>query len=126
MSYSAEQGWAVFRVLINLDTDQTVAAADTVRATAAVNFFKPMRSWLDSLWFMASPIVDAVATPTDFIISLFKQRDTVPNVLDVVSAAAWQLYDLKVTAPLYDAHFYHAGISYGAVEPAVVDSGVAG
>jgi hypothetical protein len=124
-SYPAEQGWAVFRVLINLDTDQAVAAADAVRATAAVNFFKPVRSLLDSLWFVALPIVDAVATPTDFIISWFRQRDTVRNILDVVSAPAWQLYDLKVTAPLYNAHFYHAGINYGAPEPAVVDSGVA-
>jgi P2-related tail formation protein len=123
-SYPAAQGWAVFRVLINLDADQAVAAADTVRATAAVNFFKPMRSRLDSLWFVASPIVDIVVTPTDFIISLFKQRDTVSGALDVVSAAAWQLYDLKVTAPLYDMHFYHAGIRYGGAQPAVVDSGV--
>src|SRR5580693_5100038 len=56
VSYPSNQGWAVFRVLID------VAAATAV---AAVNFFKPARAWLDSVWFAVPAISDAGPKPSD-------------------------------------------------------------
>src|SRR5579863_453650 len=46
-SYPASEGWAVFRVLINLAPGQTVTTDEIARAIAAVNFFKPVRALLD-------------------------------------------------------------------------------
>jgi hypothetical protein len=45
-------------------------------------------------------------------------------VRDVVAATAWAVSDTKVTAPLYNGHFYHTGITYGGNQAAAIDSGV--
>lgn len=118
------EGWAVFRVFVQLAEGQTVAAAAVPRTIAAINFFKPARAWLDSLWFNAFPIVDQLEPPADVLISIFSQIDKVPLAIDAVSAKAWPITDVKVIAPLYDRHFYHSGITYGANEPSVADAGV--
>lgn len=123
-SYPASEGWAVFRVQLNLTAGQTVGADDPAQIAGAINFFKPMRAWLDSLWFAAAPIDDSAPAPRDFLISIFSQGDPAPAPTDVISAPGWIVADIKVTAPAYDAHFTHGGLSYGANEPAVVDSGV--
>jgi hypothetical protein len=121
--YPASQGWAVFRVLIN-DVNEPVGAGDAARIIAAINFFKPVRALLDSLWFNLAAISDQAPTPADFVISIFKQNDSAPSPTDLVDATAWPVADTKVVAPRYSAHFYHIGITYGASEPAVADSGV--
>ena len=123
-AYPASQGWAVFRVQINLVTGQSVAAEDPARIAGAVNFFKPVRAMLDSLWFQAAPLEDNAPAPVDFARSVFSQNDSAPAPIDVLSAPAWILADTKTTAPIYNAHFIHGGMSYGANQPAVVDSGV--
>jgi P2-related tail formation protein len=123
-SYPASQGWAVFRVQINLAAGQAVAAIDLTRAIAAVNFFKPVRSLLDSISFVASPIIDAAPAPTDFVRSIFLQRDSAPTPNDLINAPGWPVADAKTIAPLYNAHFNHGGVTYGKNEPVVADSGV--
>ena len=123
-SYPASQGWAVFRVRINLAAGQTVGAADPARIAGAVNFFKPARALLDSLWFNAPALIDAAPVPRDLLRSIFSQEDAAPAPLDLITAPGWILADIKTTAPAYDAHFTHGGLSYGANEPAVIDSGV--
>ena len=40
-AWPSSEGWAVFRVMVNLETGQTVGANDAARIVAAVNFFKP-------------------------------------------------------------------------------------
>ena len=92
--------------------------------TGAVNFFKPARCLLDSIWFTLVPLVDAAPVPADTVISIFTQNDGAPPAIDTITANAWVLSDTKLIMPLYDAHFYHTGISYGQVQPAVADSGV--
>jgi P2-related tail formation protein len=123
-TYPPSEGWAAFRVQINLGASQTVSAEDPARIASAINFFKPVRAWLDSLWFQTAPIGDAAPAPSDFVRSIFSQVDSVSRPFDAVAAPAWIVADIKSTTPLYDAHFIHSGLSYGANEPAVADSGV--
>lgn len=123
-SYPANEGWAVFRAQLNLTNGQSVAIIDTVRAIAAINFFKPVRAWLDSLWFVGVPIVDIAPMPQDMVVSIFSRSDAAPAPTDLISAPAWPEGDTKLIAPLYDGHFLHTGVTYGANEPAIADSGV--
>jgi P2-related tail formation protein len=122
--WPADQGWAVFRAYIELAPGQIVANDDATRAIAAINFFKPVRSWLDSLWFSANALIDYVQRPADALVSIFSQVDAGPVPVDRLQAAAWPVADVKRIAPLYDGHYYHTGITYGANEPAVADTGV--
>jgi P2-related tail formation protein len=123
-SYPASQGWAVFRVIISLARGQGVQASDPARIAGTINFFKPTRCQLDSIWFKLFPLADITRLPIDTVISIFSQNDAAPPPVDLVAAKAWNLTDLKITTALYNNHFYHTGISYGAAEPVVVDSGV--
>jgi P2-related tail formation protein len=122
--YPPNQGWAVFRALINLAGGQTVDSNAAARAIAAINFFKPVRAWLDSLWFVAAPIIDVVPAPVDFLLSIFSQGDPAPEPNDTIRAPGWPIADTKSIAPLYNAHFAQTGITYGSDQPAVADSGV--
>lgn len=122
--WPTHQGWAVFRAYIELVPGQIVANAAVSRAIAAINFFKPVRSWLDSLWFSASALIDYVQRPVDALVSIFSQIDAAPVPGDGLRGAAWPVADVKVIAPLYDGHYHHTGITYGANEPAVADTGV--
>jgi P2-related tail formation protein len=124
-SYPANEGWAVFRAQLNLSPGQSVETIDMTRAIAAINFFKPVRAWLDSLWFIGVPIADETPMPTDMVVSNFSRTDDAPVPSDRITAPAWPVSDTKLIAPLYDAHFLHIGVTYGANEPAVADSGVA-
>lgn len=123
-SYPPSQGWAVFRVLIPVAEGQRVATLDISRAVAAINFFKPVRSLLDSVWFVAPDQADKVPTPTDFVRTIFSQGDQAPIPTDYLVAPAWPIADHKTVSPLYNGHYEHGGLTYGLNEPAVVDSGV--
>jgi P2-related tail formation protein len=123
-SWPASQGWAVFRVYVQLTEGQSVAPGDAQRTIAAINFFKPVRAWLDSLWFEAAPLTDYPAPPADTLVSIFSQHDQLPLPSGALHAPAWPVLDVKVLAPAYDRHFTHSGITYGANEPAVADAGV--
>ncbi|MGH7986957.1 MAG: phage tail protein [Candidatus Binataceae bacterium] len=123
-AYPASQGWALFRVLIAAGDGQEIPAAQTARAIAAINFFKPARAWLDSIWFSLAPVADSVATPKEALVSIYLQRDALDSLSDNISATAWLLTDTRSVAPRYNAHFYHGGLTYGAGQHAVADSGV--
>jgi Phage tail protein (Tail_P2_I) len=123
-SYSEGEGWAVFRAQINLDTGQVVARIDAARATAAINFFKPVRAWLDSLCFVGAPLEESLKIPIDRLVSIFSRIDQAPTPTDLIQAPAWAVVDNKTVAPLYDSHYFNAGITYGIGEPSVADSGV--
>jgi hypothetical protein len=107
-------------VVVNLGAGQTVGANDPARIVAAVNFFKPARSWLDALVFAAAPLADAAPAPGDFTGAV----DNAPAPSDLLTAPIAPLADRRVIAPAYNRHYYHIGITYGANEPAVADSGV--
>jgi len=123
-SYPESEGWAVFQTRLNLESGQSVATVDTARAVAAINFFKPVRAWLDSLWFVAAPIIDVLSAPQDKVVSIFSRSDEAPMPIDLIGAPAWQVADTKTITPLYNGHFLHTGVTYGANEPAIADSGV--
>jgi hypothetical protein len=128
-AYTSNQGWAVFRVMIDLADGQSVAIDAASMASTAVTFFKPARAWLDSIWFVVPAITDAGPVPSDKLtlggIARY-QLDTAPAPNDnalafaIATAALTDVYG--PIAPAYDAHYLHSGITYGANEPAVADS----
>ena len=60
----------------------------------------------------------------DLVVSIFSRTDLAPVPHDVIAAPGWPEDDIKLIVPLYDRHFLHSGITYGANEPAIADSGV--
>jgi hypothetical protein len=125
--YPSSQGWAVFRVLIALAANQSVGVNDVTRIIAAVNFFKPVRSWLDSVYFTLPPITDVLLpAPSDSVISIFSQVDLLfPAPGDLIVAPAWPVSDSKTINPLHNGRYYHGiSMTFGASQPHVVDSGV--
>ncbi len=126
--YATNQGWAVFRAMIHLQPGQTIDPGAPDRAVAAINFFKPARSLLDSLFFVLPPTIEVVPTPADGLtlggIATY-QLDTAPEpseALSIAIALPPNQDSYGPAAPLYSARYRHSGITYGANEPAVGDS----
>jgi hypothetical protein len=115
--------------MIDLVEGQGVSIGGASTATAAVNFFKPARAWLDSVWFAVPAIFDACPIPSDALtlggIDQY-QLDAAPTPND--DALAFSIGSASLTdaygpiVPAYDAHYLHSGITYGVNEPAVADS----
>jgi P2-related tail formation protein len=128
-AYPASQGWAVFRVMIDLVDGQNVPSGAVATAAAAVKFFKPARAWLDSIWFVTPPVSDVAPTPSDIftlggVVQYQIDAANVPTdaglTIAIVSAAIVDGYG--PAAPIYDGHYRHSGITYGVNEPEVADS----
>ncbi|MGH7863507.1 MAG: phage tail protein [Candidatus Binataceae bacterium] len=128
-NYPPSQGWAVFRVRIHLGETRAVATGVAQTIVAAVEFFKPARAWLDSVWFVTAPLGDGVGAPSDvLVIDGIAQTgsDVAPKpregamVIAIVMAGLVDTYG--PAAPLYDAHYRHSGITHGEGEPSVADS----
>ncbi len=122
--YPASQGWAVFRVMIDLVDGQPVPSGVVLTAAAAVKFFKPARAWLDSIWFVTPPASDVAPKPADKftlggIVKYQIDSARVPAdsglAIAIVSAATVDGYGPSV--PIYDSHYRHSGITYGVNEP---------
>ncbi len=128
VSYLANQGWAVYRVLISLAVGQGVQEDAIEPVTAAIEMFAPERSWLDSVWFTTAATSDALTIPTDGLtlggIAEY-QIDSAPETgTDSVTVAIIEpiLSDsYGPIAPIYNSHYVHSGITYGAGEPMVAD-----
>ncbi|MHB8383327.1 MAG: phage tail protein [Candidatus Binataceae bacterium] len=126
--YPSSEGWAVFRILINLGADAEVPAAAAQSVLAAVNFFQPARAWLDSLWFVSAPVSDDAPSPRDLVtlggIAEY-QIDSAPSASDarlsITLTTAPCTDGYGPIAPIYNAHYVHSGITYGAGEPTVAD-----
>jgi P2-related tail formation protein len=127
--YPSNEGWAAFRVIIDLAAGQGVSVADASTAAAAVNFFKPARSWMDSIWFAVPAISDAGPIPMDKltlggIVKYQIDSAHVPNdnalAFAITCAPLTDAYGPIV--PGYDAHYLHSGTTYGANQPRVADS----
>ncbi|MBV8360457.1 MAG: hypothetical protein JO189_21370 [Deltaproteobacteria bacterium] len=122
-SWPSSQGWAVFRVLIDLvtvppDTDITGLAR---RMAAICNYWKPARCILDSIqfqWHLQDMVIPA---PRDFL----GWHDMVaPAPHDFIVAPFWPLSDQKVITPLHNLRYYHTGTRHGQNEPHVADGPV--
>ncbi len=122
-TYPASQGWAVFRVVISVAAGQGVQSEDVERICNAIKFYKPIRAWLDSIWFTLPALREGKLSITDSVVSIFSQHDSARPPVDVVSGRAWIASDTKGITPTHDGHFYYTGISYGPTEPIVADSG---
>ena len=129
VAYPSNQGWAVFRVMIDLAAGQGVSIGAASTAVAAVNFFKPARAWLDSVWFAVPTITDTGPVPSDKLTlgGIVKyQLDAMPvpndNALAFAIAMALLIDAYGPIVPAYDGHYRHSGITYGANEPEVADS----
>ena len=129
VAYPPNQGWAVFRVMIDLAAGQGVSIGAASTAVAAVNFFKPARAWLDSLWFAVPSITDVGPLPSDKLTlgGIVKyQLDAVgapnDNALGFAIAMASLIDAHGPIVPAYDGHYRHSGITHGANEPEVADS----
>ena len=125
-TWPSNEGWAVFRVVINLMAAQAISARQQSQLTGATMFWKNARSWLDSVQFVVLPILDALSpAPSDMVVGIFTQMDMLlPVPSDLINAPAWPLSDTKRVVPLHDLRYLHIGATYGANEPAAVDSGV--
>ena len=128
-AYPSNQGWAVFRVIIQLQPDQSIDPSSPNIAVATINFFKPARSLLDALIFALPAADDTVPAPLDSLTLggiVSYQLDTPPPPSDATLSLSITLPPLADSygpaAPLYSAHYRHSGITYGVNEPAVADS----
>jgi len=128
-AYPSSQGWAVFRVMIDLIEGQRVPSGAASTTAAAVNFFKPARAWLDSIWFVTPPASDAAPTPADkFTLGGIVQYEIdgvhIPSDagLAIAIGSAPIVDGYGPAAPIYDRHYRHSGITYGVNEPKVADS----
>ena len=128
-AYPPNQGWAVFRVVIELAAGQGVSIGAAATAAAAANFFKPARAWLDSVWFAVPAISDAGLVPSDKVTlgGIVKyQIDAAPapndNALAFAIVTASLIDPHGPIVPAYDSHYRHSGITYGANQPEVADS----
>ncbi|MGH7057328.1 MAG: phage tail protein [Acetobacteraceae bacterium] len=119
-AWPSDEGWAVFRVVVN-DIASPVTAATQETAVAAINFFKPARCWLDGLWFALPPAGETI--PLSETHGVPGQEPPIA-ITDIFAAPIQPLADTKTTEPFFDAHFYFSGLTYGADEPAIVDSGI--
>jgi P2-related tail formation protein len=131
--YPSNEGWAVFRVMIQVQAEQTVEPGAPATAIAAINFFKPARSLLDALVFVLPAVDDMVPTPADSLTVngiVSYQLDAGPEPSDVALSMAIILPPTQdaygPAVPLYSAHYFHSGITYGVNEPAVADSALLG
>jgi P2-related tail formation protein len=127
-AYPASQGWAVFRVVIGIGMGQFVGSNAPATIGAVVNFFKPARAWLDSVWFALTPLADSAPSVSDKLTLegvLQYQLDTVPVARDsgqTLSVTGLRLADaVGPVVPQYNGQYAHSGITYGADEPAVAD-----
>lgn len=108
-------------MLISLAASQTLEPGDAERTLAAIKFFKPVRSWLDTLVFVAEPLADPAPVPNDYTGTV----DGAPAPTDYVAAPATPLTDTYAITPYYSAHYYHTGyFKMPAAQPGPVDSGV--
>ena len=125
-SYPASQGWAVFRIGINLLTVPTGTDLSTLlqRIIAIANYWKPARSWLDSVGFTLA-LSDAL-TISDSLASVFQQTDLLaPLPMDYLAGLFAPIVDTKTIVPFHNNQYYFgSSVTYGGTQPAVSDGPV--
>jgi P2-related tail formation protein len=127
--YPPSEGWAVFRVMVQIEAGQSIDPSAPAVAAAAVNFFKPARSLLDAIFFVLPLVEDIAPVPSDHLtvsgIANY-ELDPAPLPSDALVSIAIVLPSSQdqygAAAPLYSARYRHSGITYGANEPAIADS----
>jgi hypothetical protein len=127
-SYPPNEGWAVFRILIDLLTVPAGTDMSTLleRITAIANYWKPARSWLDAVSFTLA-LSDALSPPiSDSLASTFQQFDLIgPLPGDFLAGLFAPVVDTKTIVPFHNNQYYFgSSITYGGTQPAVSDGPV--
>jgi Phage tail protein (Tail_P2_I) len=127
-SYPPNEGWAVFRILIDLLTVPAGTDMSTLleRITAIANYWKPARSWLDAVSFTLA-LSDALSPPiSDSLASTFQQFDLIgPLPADFLAGQFAPVVDTKTIVPFHNNQYYFgSSITYGGTQPAVSDGPV--
>jgi hypothetical protein len=122
--WPSDEGWAVFRILINLATvpADTDFAGLEGRIVAIANYWKPERCWLDSIQFQLYLVDTPIPPVHDFLgwIDLL-----IPAPSDFLHAQAWPEHDLKTIVPYYNARYYYGSdLTYGGTQPHVASGPV--
>ena len=122
------EGWAVFRVLIDLaqvpaDLDLSLLIPQT---TAICNYWKPARCWLDGVQFtlsLSDPLLPAVM---DSLLNIFLQQNLLfPLPLDLINTPAWPVSDTKTIVPLFNQRYYFGSdLTFGSAQPALANGPV--
>jgi P2-related tail formation protein len=127
-SYPAAQRWAVFRVLVSLAAGDNVESGAIGMISAAIDFFKPARAWLDAIVFILPPVSDSAPAPADYLLAggvAELQIDRAPAPADptTITAVLAPVEDpYGPIMPLHNGHYRHSGITYGTNEPVVADT----
>ncbi len=116
-----------------LDPDdllQPISAAQVQQITAAFNFFKPARCWLDSVWFVLPAMEDDAPVPADKLtitgigeIGIDHAPTPTEGTLTITITMAPMVDAYGPIAPTYNAHFKFKGVTYGQNEPQVAADG---
>lgn len=123
-TWPASEGWAAFRVLINIASIPPGTNIATVlsQVTAIANFWKPARCWLDSVQFYLGLSDALIPGLGDTLASIFQQQDTLaPLPGDFIVAPFFVLIDTKTVNPYWNNQYQHTSITYGQNEPAVAE-----
>jgi hypothetical protein len=124
-TYPPAQGWAVFRVLIDLSTVPAGTDLGSLQnqVVASCNFWKPARCILDSVQFQWH-LVDVLVPPvSDVTRNIFVQHDSLtPAPSDLITAPLWPIQDVKMISPYYNGRYYFsASITGGGTQPPVAE-----
>jgi hypothetical protein len=122
--YPASQGWAVFRILIDIATVPvgTDMAQLQKRITAIANYWKPARCWLDSVQFHQALNDTLIPAISDVLANIFANTDPLTALpSDFIAAPLFPAADTKTIVPCWNTRYYHTSITYGATQPAVAE-----
>jgi P2-related tail formation protein len=114
--YPSNEGWALFRVVINLTPSQNISSDDLTRIYAAANFWKPQRCVLDSVYINLGNESDALNI-TD------STSSGIVDALDITDAfgANIPMSDTIGAVPTHDAQYSHAGFTYQNIPVGITD-----
>lgn len=126
--WPTNEGWAVFRIIINLLTVPSGTDFTTLdqRLRAIANFWKPARCWLDSIQYTMALLDTVIPAPSDSLVNIFSRVDPViPVPSDFIKAPAWPVKDTKTILSLHNARYYKSNsVTYGSSQPAVAEGPV--
>ena len=118
-------GWVVNSYPIQIAPSIVTTTAQT-QVLDAINFFKPARSVLDSLWFKLGNIQEPDIPITDRFTLSVGPIQVEPNIpiTDLPTVVGWAKLDVYTANVYYNGRFYYSGmVNHSGVTNAFVGSG---
>lgn len=127
-TWPSNEGWAVFRVIINILTlpaGTTIATLDPI-IHAIANFWKPARCWLDSVQYTMALTDTLMPAPSDSLVNIFSRTDVVtPAPSDFIVAPFYPVSDTKTITSLHNNQYQKSNsVTYGTTQPTVAEGAV--